>query len=95
MKKYYIHNGHDLDGPYTTEEVQKTQLSVYQSIWYETSSGFTTVDDLQELRALRNEPLSYKGAYKGVLPITSMNKKLNEGSKVVSMLKKAYAALFY
>jgi hypothetical protein len=95
MKKYYIHNGQGLDGPYSMEEVQQCKLFAYQSIWYQSPSGLTTVDDLQELRALKNEPLSYQGSYKGVFPISCMNKKLNEGSKIVSMLKKAYAALFY
>jgi hypothetical protein len=95
MKKYYIHNGQGLDGPYSMEEVQQCTLSGYQSIWYKSPSGLTTVDDLQELRALRNEPLSYQGSYKGVLPISCTNKKQNESSKVVSMLRKAYAALFY
>ena len=91
MKKYYIHNGQGLDGPYSMGEVQQCHLSPYQSVWYQSPSGFATVDDLQELRALRNEPLSYQGSYKGVLPITSIQK---ERGQVRSLFRKMYAALF-
>lgn len=94
MKKYYIHNGQSLDGPYSIEEVQQFQLSGYQSIWYQSASGLTTVDNLQELRTLRNEPLTYQGLYKGVLPILCQAKERNQGNQLRSLLKKVYASLF-
>ena len=52
MKKYYLHNGTDQQGPFDIEDLKAKNITKETSIWYEGLSEWTTaevIDDLKDL----------------------------------------------
>jgi hypothetical protein len=52
MKKYYLHNGTDQQGPFDTEDLKAKLIKKDTPIWYEGLSDWTTADKIDELKDL-------------------------------------------
>lgn len=52
MKKYFIHNGEQQDGPFDIEELQSRKILKDTPIWYEGLTEWTTADKIDELNDL-------------------------------------------
>lgn len=50
MKKYYLHNGSEQDGPFDTEELKNKKLNKNTPIWYEGLNEWTTIEKVEELK---------------------------------------------
>lgn len=49
MKKYYLHDGNDQDGPFDIEELKAKKISRDTSIWFEGLEEWTTAGKVEEL----------------------------------------------
>ncbi len=54
MKKYYLHNGTDQQGPFDMEDLKAKLINKDTAIWYEGLSDWTTADKIEELKDLLN-----------------------------------------
>lgn len=52
MKKYYLHNGTEEEGPFSMEELSDQKLKKSTEIWYEGLEDWTTVGEVDELKDL-------------------------------------------
>lgn len=52
MKKYYLHNGTDQQGPFDTEDLKAKLINKDTPIWYDGLSDWTTADKIDELKDL-------------------------------------------
>ncbi len=52
MKKYYLHNGTEQQGPFDIEELKAKLINKDTSIWYEGLSEWTTADKIDDLKEL-------------------------------------------
>lgn len=52
MKKYYLHNGTDQQGPFDIEDLKSKLINKDTPIWYSGLSDWTTADKIEELRDL-------------------------------------------
>lgn len=52
MKKYYLHNGTEQEGPFNFEELKTKEITRDTPIWFEGLSEWTTADKIQELKVL-------------------------------------------
>lgn len=57
MKKYYLHNGNDQQGPFDFEELKQKGLLKQTPIWYEGLSVWTTAGEIDELKGLFNNKM--------------------------------------
>jgi|GEM_PF-756040 len=61
MKKYYLHNGKALTGPFTMEELSEKRITAVTPIWFEGLPAWTLAGQVPELRALfTNTVLSFR-----------------------------------
>ena len=59
MKKYYLHNGTDQQGPFDIEDLKAKNITKETSIWHEGLSEWTTaekIDDLKDLFKISTPP---------------------------------------
>jgi len=54
MKKYYLHNGTDQQGPFDIEDLKEKSINKDTPIWHEGLSEWTTVEKVEELKDLFN-----------------------------------------
>lgn len=54
MKKYYLHDGIDQQGPFGIEELKLKNISRETPIWYDGLPEWTTVEKIYELKILLN-----------------------------------------
>ena len=52
MKKYYLHNGTEQDGPFSIEELTAKNIKKNTEIWYEGLSDWTTAEKIEDLKVL-------------------------------------------
>jgi hypothetical protein len=52
MKKYYLHNGTDQQGPFDIEDLKAKNITKETSIWYEGLSEWTTAEGIDDLKDL-------------------------------------------
>lgn len=52
MKKYYLHNGTEQQGPFDIEDLKSNNITKSTSIWYEGLSEWTTAEKIDELKDL-------------------------------------------
>jgi hypothetical protein len=52
MKKYYLHNGTDQQGPFDIEDLKAKNITKETSIWYEGLSEWTTAEKIDYLKDL-------------------------------------------
>lgn len=52
MKKYYLHNGTDQDGPFYISQLKKKGITRETEVWYEGLSDWTKADQIDELKVL-------------------------------------------
>ncbi len=52
MKKYFVHNGKDQDGPYTIEELKAKGITSKTNVWFEGISTWTEAQFIPELKEL-------------------------------------------
>jgi hypothetical protein len=52
MKKYYLHNGTDQQGPFDIEDLKAKNITKETSIWYEGLSEWTTAEEIDDLKDL-------------------------------------------
>lgn len=52
MKKYYIHNGKEQQGPFDIEDLKTKSITKDTSIWYDGLLDWTTADKIEELKDL-------------------------------------------
>lgn len=52
MKKYYLHNGTDQQGPFNIEDLKVKLINKETPIWYDGLSDWTTADKIDELKDL-------------------------------------------
>lgn len=58
MKKYYLHNGTEQQGPFDLEELKTKNIPKDTSIWHEGLSEWTTAENIEELKVtfIKNTP---------------------------------------
>lgn len=54
MKKYYLHNGTEQQGPFTLEELTTKSIDKYTLIWYEGLEDWIPAEKVDELKDLLN-----------------------------------------
>ena len=52
MKKYFLHNGIEQQGPFDIDDLRKKRINRNTPIWYEDLSNWTTADKIEELSSL-------------------------------------------
>jgi hypothetical protein len=52
MKKYYLHNGTEQDGPFDISELKSKGIKRDTEIWYEGISDWTEAQEIEELKVL-------------------------------------------
>jgi len=52
MKKFYLHNGTDQQGPFDIEDLKAKNITKETSIWFEGLPEWTTADKIDELKEL-------------------------------------------
>lgn len=52
MKKYYLHNGTEQEGPFYVSQLKKKGITPETEIWYEGLSDWTNADQIDELKVL-------------------------------------------
>ena len=52
MKKYYLHNGTEQDGPFDISDLKSKGITAKTEIWYEGISDWTNADEIDELKGL-------------------------------------------
>jgi hypothetical protein len=52
MKKYFIHNGKDQQGPFTIEELRQNGITFKTMVWYEGLSNWKEAENIDELKGL-------------------------------------------
>ena len=52
MKKYYLHNGTEQDGPFDISELKSKGITSKTEVWYEGISDWTDADQIDELKGL-------------------------------------------
>jgi hypothetical protein len=52
MKKYFLHNEKEQQGPYDIEELEEMQITRETSVWFEGLSDWTSAGQLDELKSL-------------------------------------------
>lgn len=52
MKKYYLHNGKEQEGPFSVDDLKSKQINRDTPIWYEGISEWTTAEKIDELKEL-------------------------------------------
>lgn len=52
MKKFYLHNGKDQQGPFDIEDLKSKNINKESSIWFEGLSEWTSADKIDELQVL-------------------------------------------
>ena len=52
MKKYFLHNGAEQQGPFDIEDLKTKSIAKDTSIWYEGLSEWTTADNIDDLKIL-------------------------------------------
>ena len=57
MKKYFLHNGIDQQGPFDIEDLKTKNLTKETSIWFEGLPEWTTADKIDELKELINKTI--------------------------------------
>lgn len=55
MKKFYLHNGTDQQGPFDIEDLRVKNITKETSIWFEGLPEWTTADKIDELKELFNK----------------------------------------
>jgi len=55
MKKYFIHNGTEQQGPFSLDDLKTQNINRNTSIWYDGLSDWTTADNIEELKKLMND----------------------------------------
>jgi hypothetical protein len=56
MKKYYLHNGTEQQGPFDIEDLKAKLINKDTPIWYDGLSDWTTADKIDELKDLFKTP---------------------------------------
>jgi len=54
MKKYYIHNGTEQEGPFELDELKTKNITKSTSIWYDGLSDWTSAEKIAEIKVLFN-----------------------------------------
>ncbi len=90
MKKFYLHNGEEQQGPFDIEEL-KTKISKDTPIWHEGLSDWTTADNIDELSGFFKKTTPPPFKTKQLPP--SINKqteqsKTNKSTSAALVLKK-------
>jgi GYF domain 2 len=52
MKKYFLHNGTEQQGPFDIEDLKTKHITKGTSIWHEGLSEWTTADNIEDLKGL-------------------------------------------
>jgi hypothetical protein len=52
MKKYYLHNGADQQGPFDFDDLKEKNISRQTPIWYEGLDEWTTAEKIDELKSI-------------------------------------------
>ena len=52
MKKFYLHNGKDQEGPFDIDDLKAKNITKETSIWYDGISEWTTAEKIADLNAL-------------------------------------------
>lgn len=55
MKKFYLHNGTEQQGPFDLEDLKAKNITKETSIWFEGLPDWTTADRIEELKELFNK----------------------------------------
>jgi len=52
MKKFYLHNGKEQEGPFDLEDLKIRNITKQTPVWFEGLEGWTTADKVDELNSL-------------------------------------------
>ena len=68
MKKYYLHNGNEQQGPFDIEALKARNIKKDTPIWYEGLSEWTIAEDVYDLKDLFNKTTPPPFAAKSTIP---------------------------
>lgn len=95
MKKYYLHNGTEEQGPFSVEELGEKNLKKSTEIWYKGLPDWTTVGEVEELKDLFKlttpPPIKHKATppiLKQVPPVLKEEQPILKEEKVQVQKKK-------
>jgi GYF domain 2 len=52
MKKYFLHDGINQDGPFDLEELKQKKITSETQIWFEGRSSWTSANNIEELKSI-------------------------------------------
>lgn len=73
MKKYYLHNGTDQQGPFDIEDLKTKLINKDTPIWYDGLSDWTTADKIEEFKDLLNSTTPPPFTSKQTPPINKLH----------------------
>tara|TARA_R110001583_G_scaffold194758_1_gene366856 strand:+ start:1445 stop:2107 length:663 start_codon:yes stop_codon:yes gene_type:complete len=76
MKKYYLHNGTEQEGPFDISDLKSKGITAKTEVWYEGISDWTNADEIDELKDLFSKviPPPIRPKSKTTEPIKKKNK---------------------
>lgn len=87
MKKYYLHNGIEEEGPFSFDALKDKNLEKSTEIWYEGLPDWTTVGEVEELKSLLKKatppPIKQKVTPPVKKEIVQVKKKQPKSKKVI------------
>lgn len=80
MKKYFIHNGVEQEGPFDINELRSKKINSQTLIWHEGLSDWTTANNIEEIKEILNSPPPFRNIHKDDKQSDNNSKK---GSKKI------------
>lgn len=79
MKKYFLHNGNEQQGPFDLNELKTKNITRNTPVWHEGLHGWTTAEQIQEIKVLFTTvtPPPFTGAQNNSQP-PPINKQINQ-----------------
>lgn len=81
MKKYYIHNGTEQEGPFDLDDL-KGKITRDTLIWYEGAADWTKADDIEDLKSVFSTPPPLKRETPPPIPNSNQNSNSNFKSDI-------------
>ena len=89
MKKYYLHNGTEQDGPFDVSDLKSKGIKEKTEVWYEGLADWTTADQIDELKVLFQKttppPIKPKSTKNKSQP-TPAPKKSKVGKNILTLI---------
>lgn len=86
MKRYYLHNGTEQQGPYDIEDLKHKGIQKQTPVWHEGLSEWTTADQIEDLKDLLDNATPPPFFTAPSIPQQSIPKKKNRVGVVLQLI---------